>query len=675
MVLRLESVEGLKATNLQLWKEADQHQKDKAKVERMLLKVNQDRNIKEEELKESQIRLAHVTTEMEQLRVTTSTTETVLNGQIVALKDQVEKLSTAKIGLESHNCQLERQLQIATTQLERQSAIDNRQPTGTIAPDVDNRTWTEEKQQLETKVRQFMEMNTIEMNEWKQTAQEQSEEILKLKEDLGQLQTPTLPETAQQLWGMETKELGRRVCDVLHKAPTASSLEEQYQWDKVMFKALIGELSVATWDVFRKLWEVCTYWGKDNLLVEIILREDQGVLDPLRIFLTIGDLGARVFLYYRNLEGMMQYQRERNSTSWERRIGVDQFVLALNNTTQTPGGEDFLQWKQSINQLSVVFEDEQVIKDLVEQSAQRIKAQGSIEIFPNEYVILFNNIQNRLRRCCNIEQFLELQPFDLEGQVTIQWSTDEPGHGEPTQIIPVNHDNMFSFLSQNTDCLDATGQQLNWPTLMWMTQDSGPSRRAEDLVPEASTSAHLTTISLGRYPIPLEIMHHPLYCNQGQRRRPWIVTATPSTFPYNWPIIQGDFSSSSKCQESYHRFFEQHRTHCDPVCFRAALFSLCLGNWCQWYNLVVNVNVPVSPERQDWAIFSKLHYQCARHIRIFEEMCVTGFLIGAADQFTNEMGHTRMNGLKQFHEWQKRPLGDEVPRGRSSSPIRKRVRP
>ena len=679
-VLGLESVEAVKRDLGLLHTECSKAEREKNKMETAMKAALQDKAVLAATLKTSQNEVVKLNAELEHLRATTVTATSVLNGQVAALKDQVNSLSLTTGDLESHNEQLEEQLTIVTTQLEEQLARSQLP----IVPESGNSNWAQEKRDLEHEVAEFMEMNSAETEEWKHTVEEQTAEIEQLKLEIARLQNPTalaLTETAEPLWCKEIQSMGRRICDVLHLAPIATSLEEQYQWEQELFLAMVGELNAVTRDVFRQLWEVCTYWGRDNLLVEIIMRGDLGVVDPVQLFLACGDFGARVFEYYRSLEGLMADQKSRDFPRWDRKVdGTGHVACILSTTKSYPVVDQMVQWKKSITRLATIFEDERAINELVAKCAQRIRGQGISEILPTEYLLMFTNTRNRLRKYHSIDNFLSLQPFEIEKEVS--FCLPEQGalthtQEDPYRLISSSTNlHVSPFVGCIGDCMDETGKHLNWPTLMWITKDSGPSRRAEELRTGASSSEQLTAVPTGvgqSYIPPPQVMYNPLYCNETQRRGPWIPTATPTTFPYNWPIIPGNFSSPVACREAYHSFYDKHRNHYDPVCFRAALFSFCLGNWCGWFHLTINANISVEPDRQDWAIFSKLHYQCTRHIRTFEEMCVTGFLIGAADQFTNELGQTRLNGLKQYHEWQNQPAG-EPSRGQSASPNRKRGR-
>lgn len=51
--------------------------------------------------------------------------------------------------------------------------------------------------------------------------------------------------------------------------------------------------------------------GYENLLVETIVMGELVVVDPLEIMTIVGDIGAKVFLYYGNLE--IQLQKRRNT--------------------------------------------------------------------------------------------------------------------------------------------------------------------------------------------------------------------------------------------------------------------------------------------------------------------------------------------------------------------------
>ena len=62
---------------------------------------------------------------------------------------------------------------------------------------------------------------------------------------------------------------------------------------------------------FQSLWDEVLEEGYENLLVETIARGKLLVANHLKTLTIVGDIRARVFLYYGNLE--LQLQRKRNT--------------------------------------------------------------------------------------------------------------------------------------------------------------------------------------------------------------------------------------------------------------------------------------------------------------------------------------------------------------------------
>lgn len=89
---------------------------------------------------------------------------------------------------------------------------------------------------------------------------------------------------------------------------------------------------------------------------------------------------------------------------------------------------------------------------------------------------------------------------------------------------------------------------------------------------------------------------------------------------YNWPVIQLDLSSSKACSASYYRFYENHKDHRDPVCFRAAIFCAVLAHWCSTFELITDANKG-GQHHQDMMLYIMLNYCSCRVQRVLELMC------------------------------------------------------
>ena len=72
---------------------------------------------------------------------------------------------------------------------------------------------------------------------------------------------------------------------------------------------------------------------------------------------------------------------------------------------------------------------------------------------------------------------------------------------------------------------------------------------------------------------PVAIQAMGVYCNLAPRRLLWAPDAIIDSQEYNWPIIEGRFDTPFECTIAYTLFFETHKTHRDPMCFRAAIFA------------------------------------------------------------------------------------------------------
>lgn len=55
-------------------------------------------------------------------------------------------------------------------------------------------------------------------------------------------------------------------------------------------------------ELFQGLWDEVSEEGYENMLVETIVRGELLVADPLKTLTIVGDIGAKIFLYYSNLE-------------------------------------------------------------------------------------------------------------------------------------------------------------------------------------------------------------------------------------------------------------------------------------------------------------------------------------------------------------------------------------
>lgn len=135
-------------------------------------------------------------------------------------------------------------------------------------------------------------------------------EITKQKDDLVVLQEQQ-KQTIGNLWAkVERLKVGLWTLESL--APPFPHLQHNYERQRdVMFMGHNLHLSQRVGpELFQTLWDEVSDEGYENLLVETIVVGDLIVTDPLKTLTIVGDIGARVFLYYADMEIQLQRRRK-----------------------------------------------------------------------------------------------------------------------------------------------------------------------------------------------------------------------------------------------------------------------------------------------------------------------------------------------------------------------------
>lgn len=188
-----------------------------------------------------------------------------------------------------------------------------------------------------------------------------------------------------------------------------------------------------------------------------------------------------------------------------------------------------------------------------------------------------------------------------------------------------------------------------WKALEWILEDYGVSRKGwrqwDKIYPRLSAQWPIT--------MPVAVATNPHLCPlKCARRYKWAPWAKLDTIPYNWPQIPGSFSSYQECSEAYRAFFEAHRHHTDPLCFRAAIFCHFLACICQRYRMVLNVN-RYDESKPELYIWIKLQQKPTRWIRLLECMAITSFLNSPSSILSLEFSNSRQEQIDVWLNYQK----------------------
>jgi hypothetical protein len=107
---------------------------------------------------------------------------------------------------------------------------------------------------------------------------------------------------------------------------------------------------------FERVWRITKdQLNQHNLVCEMIARGDFVLMDPEKLVLPIGNLGARVTLYYLNLEGQLHNKRYSDSSEEEHReVKIPEFNnILLAVPEHTP--EQLQSWKDVLTKLHTSF--------------------------------------------------------------------------------------------------------------------------------------------------------------------------------------------------------------------------------------------------------------------------------------------------------------------------------
>ena len=399
-------------------------------------------------------------------------------------------------------------------------------------------------------------------------------------------------------------------------------------------------------ELFQSLWDEVSEEGYENLLVETIVRGELLVADPLKTLTIVGDIGARVFLYYGNLE--LQLQRKRNTMVKHmaelvpRVPKMEEFNQAIATALPIVPKSVLDGWKVNLEQRLGSMGTDEYVKAVMDASLERQVATKVEDLGPGHYLLKFEQTIDRLKRY--VEQFkAQVQPpLNLIAQshfflpspnqaFRLLCSTKQPDLQLADQKFLGNYEALFNHPSEQP--------VPTWEALNWLFRDVGPSRVISAEKGESHDRVY-ARISKGWSPNPpLAVTMDPRFCSC-RRRYKWSPSATIDSLEYNWPIVTGSFRNPAECAASYWRFFLEHKAHKDPVCFMAAVFCAMLAAWCKEYSLTWDIN-RFSATRPEALLATKHLYRTSRWMRCVEAMCATYFVIGPHHTMVNDFGHTR----------------------------------
>ena len=448
-----------------------------------------------------------------------------------------------------------------------------------------------------------------------------------------------------------------------HKQPPSFSLYRSYELQRDLF-LMMNDLTQGQGldgDEFLNLWVTASSLKKENLLAEICIRQDLILQDFTRALISMGDIGARALLYYRDLEQQIALKRHiDHAVETTRQVDVTTYQAQLMDDFNEAKLDTEVRkhWLEKVTPLLQVLEDKEALGKTLSSVLERESWARRGELTNSHYIYTTDKAILRLQQTMD-KLSLDLNPrINLGSMVIMAYSVRPYTSGLLVNVV-VEKPSDEAQSSLKSRFLGKVGAVFEtpeerefsiptWKALEWLVEDFGMTRTirlAED--------RQYQLIS-GNWPegVPQSVTSDPRFCNC-ERRGKWAPDATIDSTNYNWPVIVGSFETWSSCAAAYNQHYELHKDHEDPVCFRSAVFARTIGHWCNQFQVKINVN-RYDPVQPIFIFMLKLQYRCVRWKRILECMAITGFIAGVHQSFINETFHdTRRNPFSRFVEYQR----------------------
>jgi hypothetical protein len=343
---------------------------------------------------------------------------------------------------------------------------------------------------------------------------------------------------------------------------------------------------------FDMVWRITKdQLNQHNLVCEMIARGDFVLMDPEKLVLPIGNLRARVTLYYLNLEGQLHNKRYSDSSEEEHReVKNPEFNNILQAVPErTP--EQLQSWKDVLTKLRSPFSSQDSLQVKLTYVHQKEAVAQRGEFTAGQYISSSSKVYKQLAYSLNqLDQGL----FDLGSIREIVSLTISAPFSHFPSWLRVSYLVGGSLLNQQFlgryESLidpDSAIPLLTWKGIEWILEDYGLSKHEEkswDLIYQRVRD------STWSQEAPTSVRSNGHFCDC-PRRFLWAPDALIDSVEYNWPIILGQFDTAANCTLAYQQFFQVHQGHTNPVCFRAAVFCKFLHYMCARFGVIINVNI------------------------------------------------------------------------------------
>ena len=449
----------------------------------------------------------------------------------------------------------------------------------------------------------------------------------------------------------QIKQMKKKCWDFELRSPPSFSLFRAYELQREVCREILslspGEIHSPT--EFNDIWkEARDFEGMHDLLCEMVIRGDLLLTTFKTVFIPIPNWGARALLFYLKLEQQLSKKRTTDvATQYHREVTLIDYETELREVLEKAEPATIEKWRHSVDYMH----DRLKGTDLVQSTANYVEEREQVaqrgEITLSYYVYNIERVKVQLKEMLDQlqEKKIYLGSSLTVAQLPLPPPTYIPATAQLTRFTVGGSSANQRYLGNYEALFRTPGEQPlpSWAAMDWLMEDYGYNR--EEVITWDKAYKKLEADFQVNPPAAVLLNGH--FCKQCNRRYKWDPKATINSVEYNWPQIPGLFDTPAHCADAYEAFFQIHKDHTDPVCFRAAVFCKFLAYFCRGHRVLCNVN-EFSILRPEIHILIKLQYRCARWMRMVEVMTTTHFFFGGHSCLVNEFT-TKERGYQNEH--------------------------
>jgi hypothetical protein len=149
---------------------------------------------------------------------------------------------------------------------------------------------------------------------------------------------------------------------------------------------------------FRELWRQSLDLGVEDLFVEIMARKHINLSDPYSDFIMIGDVEARVLLYYASLKQQWVQRCQNAAPSEKRKVPWQEYGVQVTSQFYSHPLESLHYWRGTLQELFNHVRQPTFLTNVISANVQRLSMSPSAGFTGSHYLFQIEKTTNRLER-------------------------------------------------------------------------------------------------------------------------------------------------------------------------------------------------------------------------------------------------------------------------------------